>query len=109
MNRRVHDMEQPFIVAGGGNGGFASAVYLARCGFKVVLYDLPEFQYAVLDVVKLNCINIEARPSSGLTSEIVPIDTVRTMRLHARRRRPSFPGSDTPNVIRTIKEGARQG
>ena len=71
-------MEKVITVIGGGNGASAAAADLSVRGFKVAWYELPQFEANVAEVMKLKGINLEALPSSGLTSRFVSIYKITT-------------------------------
>lgn len=65
-------------IIGGGNGGFAAAADLSVRGFRVVLYDLPQFQDNLEEVSKLKGIDLETLPSSGLNGGFAKLYKITT-------------------------------
>lgn len=65
-------------IIGGGNGGFAAAADLSIRGFRVVLYDLPQFESNLKDVRKLEGIELETLPSSGLKGGFAKLHKITT-------------------------------
>jgi opine dehydrogenase len=71
-------MTHTITVIGGGNGAFAAAADLTIQGFKVALFDLPQFESTIADAAKLGGITLETLPSSGLAAGFAKIDTITT-------------------------------
>lgn len=65
-------------IIGGGNGGFAAAADLSMRGFKVVLYDLPQFEENLEEISKLKGIELETLPSSGLEGGFAKLHKITT-------------------------------
>lgn len=71
-------MDNSVTVIGGGNGASAAAADLSSRGFRVVWYELPEFESSIAEAMALKGFSVEAAPGSGLASGFVHIDTITT-------------------------------
>ncbi|MDI6893578.1 MAG: NAD/NADP octopine/nopaline dehydrogenase family protein [Bacillota bacterium] len=67
-----------FAVLGGGHGGLAAAADLALRGFRVRLFELPEFAHTIGPVAEAGGIQAEVLPSTGLREGFACLDTVTT-------------------------------
>lgn len=67
-----------FAVLGGGHGGMAAAADLALRGFRVRLFELPEFAHTIRPVAEAGGIHAEVLPSTGLREGFARLDAVTT-------------------------------
>ncbi|MBC7338547.1 MAG: NAD/NADP octopine/nopaline dehydrogenase family protein [Firmicutes bacterium] len=67
-----------FAVLGGGHGGMAAAADLALRGFRVRLFELPEFAHTIRPVREAGGIQTEVLPSTGLREGFARLDAVTT-------------------------------
>lgn len=76
---------EKICVLGAGNGGFAAAADMAQRGYKVTLFELPDFAEAIKEVQEKGGIDLEVLESSGLKGgfsrlELVTSDAEKAMR-----------------------------